>query len=79
LFDQGAKVFRELLHGRKAGSGCIRAACPWEMAMEKFVHQKNLAHYRKLLAGTAHEPQRQQILALLAEEELREPLPHRQG
>jgi hypothetical protein len=49
------------------------------MAMEKFVHQKNLAHYRKLLAGTAHEPQRQQILALLAEEEMREPLPNRQG
>jgi hypothetical protein len=43
--------------------------------MEKFVHQKNLAHYRKLLAGTANEPQRRQILTLLAEEEAKEPLP----
>jgi len=47
--------------------------------MEKFVHQKNLAHYRKLLAGTAHEPQRHQILALLAEEEMKEPPAGRQG
>ena len=46
-----------------------------ETAMEKFVHQKNLAHYRKLLAGATPEPQRRQILALLAEEESKEPLP----
>jgi len=45
------------------------------MTIEKFVHQKNLAHYRKLLARTASEPQRQQILALLAEEEIKEPRP----
>jgi len=43
--------------------------------MEHFIHQRNLAHYRKLLAGTAHEPQRQQILTLLAEEEAKEPPP----
>lgn len=40
--------------------------------MEKFVHEGNLKHYRRLLAGTAHEPQRQQILTLLTEEEARE-------
>lgn len=43
--------------------------------MEKFVHEQNLAHYRKLLAGTAHEPHRQQILILLAEEEAKDPPP----
>jgi hypothetical protein len=48
----------------------------WVMAMEQFVHEQNLAHYRKLLAGIAHEPQRQQILILLAEEEARDRWPH---
>jgi hypothetical protein len=48
---------------------------PWVMAMEQFVHEQNLAHYRKLLAGTSHEPQRQQILILLAEEEAKNLLP----
>ena len=43
--------------------------------MEKFVHEQNLTHYRKLLTGTAHEPQRQQILILLAEEEAKAPPP----
>lgn len=42
--------------------------------MEKFVHEQNLAHYRKLLNGGAHEPYRQHILALLAEEEAKEHL-----
>ncbi len=36
--------------------------------MEKFVHEGNLRHFRQLLAGTAHETQRPQILMLLAEE-----------
>ncbi len=44
--------------------------------MEQFVHEQNLSHYRKLLSGTAHEPQRQQILILLAEEEARDRRPH---
>jgi hypothetical protein len=43
--------------------------------MEKFVHEQNLGHYRKLLAGTEHEAQRQQLLILLAEEEAREQRP----
>jgi hypothetical protein len=47
----------------------------WVMAMEQFVHEQNLAHYRKLLAGIAHEPQRQQILILLAEEEAKDHQP----
>ena len=37
--------------------------------MDKFVHESNLRHYRKLLAEKTHEPQRQQILMLLVEEE----------
>ncbi len=40
--------------------------------MEKFVHEQNLAHYRKLLTETALEPQRQQILMLLADEEAKD-------
>jgi hypothetical protein len=42
------------------------------MAMEKFVHEQNLAHYRRLLASKAHVAQRQQILLLLAEEEAKD-------
>jgi hypothetical protein len=42
------------------------------MAMEEYVHEQNLAHYRRLLAGTAHESQRQQILILLSEEEAKD-------
>ncbi len=43
------------------------------MAMEKFVHEQNLAHFLKLLTGLMHEPQREQILILLAEEEAKAP------
>ena len=42
-------------------------------AMEKFVHEQNLAHFRRLLTALASEPQRAQILALLAEEEAKGP------
>ena len=46
--------------------------------MEEFVHRQNLVHYRKLLAEKTHEPQRLQILFLLAEEEAKdEPPPER--
>jgi hypothetical protein len=48
---------------------------PRVMAMEQYIHEQNLAHYRKLLAGTSHEPQRQQILILLAEEKVKDHLP----
>ena len=40
--------------------------------MDKFVHERNLAHFRKLLVEKTHEPQREQILMLLAEEEARD-------
>ena len=39
--------------------------------MEEFIHQQNLEHYRKILAEKTHEPQRQTIMQLLAEEETR--------
>ena len=38
------------------------------MGMEKFVHEQNLAHYRKLLSEKMHEQYRSQILKMLAEE-----------
>lgn len=41
--------------------------------MERFVHRKNLEHYRKLLAETTDEAQRQRLMKLLAEEERKEP------
>jgi len=41
--------------------------------MERFIHRKNIEHYRKLLAETTDEAQRQQLLKLLAEEERKEP------
>ena len=37
--------------------------------MEKFIHEQNLAHFQRLLTALADGPQREQILALLAEEE----------
>jgi hypothetical protein len=40
--------------------------------MEKFVHEQNLAHYRRLLTSNAHVAQHQQILVLLAEEEAKD-------
>ena len=40
--------------------------------MERFIHRENLEHYRKLLAETADDERRQQILRLLAEEEAKE-------
>jgi hypothetical protein len=42
--------------------------------MEKFVHEQNLAHYRKLLDGSAGilHPQHQQILRLLTDEKAKD-------
>jgi len=40
--------------------------------MEQFVHQQNLLFFRKKLAETPHEAQRQQLLKLLAEEEAKD-------
>jgi len=36
--------------------------------MDRFIHDKNLDHFRKKLAETTDERQRQQLLKLLAEE-----------
>jgi hypothetical protein len=41
----------------------------WVMPMEEFIHQQNLERYQKMLTEKTHEPQRQTILQLLAEEE----------
>jgi hypothetical protein len=41
------------------------------MPMEEFIHQQNLERFRKMLSETTHESQRQTILELLAEEEIR--------
>ena len=38
------------------------------MGMETFVHEQNLAYYRKLLSEKMHEQYRSQILKMLAEE-----------
>ena len=44
------------------------------MPMEEFIHQQNLTRYRKMLSEMTHEPQRQTILQLLADEEAEEAL-----
>jgi hypothetical protein len=36
--------------------------------MEEFIHQQNLERYRKMLSEKTHEPQRQTIVRLLADE-----------
>lgn len=38
------------------------------MGIERFVHQQNLARYRKMLSEKMHEHHRRQILTMLAEE-----------
>lgn len=38
------------------------------MGMEKFVHEQNLANYRKMLSEKMHEQHRPQILKILGEE-----------
>jgi hypothetical protein len=43
--------------------------------MEWFIHQQNLARFRRLLAHPADEAQRQQLLRLLAEEEAKDRIP----
>lgn len=40
--------------------------------MERFIHDKNLQHYRKLLAETTDEEKRKVLLKLLAAEEAKD-------
>jgi hypothetical protein len=39
--------------------------------MERFIHDENLRHYRRLLERTSDPDERARILALLTEEEAR--------
>lgn len=45
--------------------------------MERFVHRQNLEHFRKQLAETTDEQQRERLRKLLAEEEAKDRLPPR--
>ena len=60
-----------------ACAGRILAARETESSttMEWFIHQQNLERYRRLLAQTADEAKRRQILKLLAEEEAKDRQP----
>lgn len=40
--------------------------------MERFIHNENISHYRKLLAAEQNEEKRNTIQKLLAEEEAKE-------
>ena len=37
--------------------------------MDRFIHEQNLAHYRKILAETTDPAKRQTLLKLLADEQ----------
>lgn len=45
--------------------------------MERFVHRQNLEHFRKQLAEAKDEPTRQMLLALLRDEEAKDPPPRK--
>jgi hypothetical protein len=50
---------------------------PLEVTMERFIHNENLAQYRRLLAASERDPardlvQHKWLLKLLAEEEARD-------
>ncbi|MGD0849141.1 hypothetical protein [Bradyrhizobium sp.] len=59
------------------GHGGIERAHPPEVAVEQFIHQQNLEHYRRLLAAPdqTDEVRRQTILKLLAEEMSKDSIP----
>jgi hypothetical protein len=38
-------------------------------AMDRFIHEQNLAHYRKILSETTDPKKRQTVLKLLADEQ----------
>ena len=43
--------------------------------MQSFIHRKNLEHYRKLIAQTTNDEDRQTLLKLLADEEAKDKPP----
>jgi len=44
-------------------------------ALQKFIHEKNLDHYRRLLAGNPDDAERVLLLRLIAEEAATNPPP----
>lgn len=47
--------------------------------MERFIHNENIRHYRKLLEKETDEEKRNIIRKLLAEEEARDPIKTKSG
>ncbi len=46
--------------------------------MEKFIHQQNLALFKKRLAEPHSDAEREMLKKLLTEEQAKEPLPNRE-
>jgi hypothetical protein len=66
-----------LLHGRSLRFANV----PLEVTMERYIHDQNLAHYRRLVAESERDPSRNQVqhnwlLKLLADEEAEDAKPH---
>jgi hypothetical protein len=56
------------------GAACDLPMYPLEVTMERYIHDQNLAHYRRLVAESERDPSRNQVqhnwlLKLLADEE----------
>jgi hypothetical protein len=59
----------------RSSAGLIRALAPWCGQMQGFIHRKNIAHYRELLADDRlDEAGRAYVEKLLAEEEAKDRL-----
>ena len=75
------------MHCRKDARrrGCMGTACdqpmyPLEVTMDRYIHDQNLAHYRRLVAESERDPSRNQVqhnwlLKLLADEEAEDAKP----
>jgi hypothetical protein len=55
------------------GHDDVKLLAPWEAAMERYVYNANMAHYRHLIAESERDPKRddgrhKMLLTLLAEE-----------
>jgi hypothetical protein len=73
LFSKQTRAAARACSAHITTSGVIHALTA--MPMEEFIHQQNLGRYRKMLSEKTHEPQRQTILRLLADEETRDEVP----
>lgn len=63
----------EVHSGVPAAFACRLRSQPMEAAMERYVHQANIDHYRRLIAESERNPNRDEdrhkiLLTLLAEE-----------